>query len=255
MLRTLFRTTVLLTLVAIPLACDSGSDPVVAAAIELFAPVDVLPAGQTAALEVQVEDEDGDIIANPDVEFTSGSTTVASVNDEGVVTGVGAGEVTFTATAGAVSDEVSLFVFDFDDLCTEALLVRFNEPVRASLQPGDCDELIDDGSFVDLWYFEIETVQTVTIDLASADFDAYMWLITEGNVDVAEDDDSGTDTNARIVETLAPGVYFIMANHYPPETGVYTIEVSTSTTADPALRSPTVETTRKLPGKVRVRRP
>ena len=250
MLRTLMKTTALMALVAIPLACDSGTDPVTVGAVDLIAPVDVLPAGQTVDLEVHVEDDEGDPITNPDVDYESSSTAIATVNQNGVITGVGEGEVIITATSGAFTDEVSLYIFDFTDLCAEALGIPFNEPVRANLQQGDCTEIYNDGSYTDLWFFELTQERAVTVELESADFDTYLEILDSTGGDVAADDDSGggvAGTDSRIQQTLPAGTYFILANHYPPETGVYTLTVATSTTADPALRAVTVQRARALP--------
>ena len=230
------RYAALLALAGAVVACgDSGTDPEPEAAfIELTSEIDVLPAGQSWELQTVVEDEDGDVITNPDVGYATSNTSIATVDDEGVVTGVGDGIVTITAVADGVSDEVEIGIFDIGDLCTNALGIDLGESVRASLQPGDCDEIVDDGSFVDLWFFDLAQTSTVTIDLESDDFDAYMWLIDDAGADVDEDDDGGGGTDSRIIATLAPGTYFILANHYPPEFGAYEITVTASTTASPS---------------------
>jgi hypothetical protein len=45
---------------------------------------------------------------------------------------------------------------------------------------------------------------------------------------IADDDDSGTDRNAKIVANLMPGLYFVQVRHYNSigGTGVYGIKVS-----------------------------
>lgn len=258
MLRETARTAALLTLLAAPIACDSGTEPGPApAAIDLTARVDVLPTGQTFPLEVLVQDADGSPITSANVEYSSSNNAIATVNGSGVVTGMGEGEVTITATAGAVSDQVSLFIVHFDDPCAEALRIAVGESVRASLQAGDCTDIVTDGSFVDLWFFELTQRTAVTLDLSSADFNAYLWLDRLENdslVSVAEDDDSGTGTDARIEATLDPGTYFILANNYPDADGVYTLSVTTAAAADPALRGVTVDRVRALP-EARIRMP
>ena len=251
MLRETARTAALLTLLAAPIACDSGTDPgPEPATIDLVADVDVLPTGQTTTLETLVQDAEGNPITGANVEYSSSSNAIATVNGSGVVTGTGEGEVTITARAGSVSDQVSLFIVHFEDPCAEALAIQPGESIRASLQAGDCNEIVDDGSFLDLWYFDLAQRSTVTIDLSSDDFDAYLWLDrleNESLVNVAADDNSGTDTDARIVATLDPGTYFILANHYLPDNGVYTLSVTTAAAADPALRGVTVDRVRALP--------
>jgi len=52
----------------------------------------------------------------------------------------------------------------------------------------------------------------LVIDLTSADFDAYLYLTdAQGNV-IEEDDDGGIAPNARIIRTLDPGQYYVLAN-------------------------------------------
>ncbi|HUG39228.1 MAG TPA: Ig-like domain-containing protein [Longimicrobiales bacterium] len=237
MLRTTLRTTPLVALLAMAIACDSGTEPPIPAEIELTADVDVLPAGQTRQLEVLVRDENGNAIQNPSVSYQSSSQGVATVSSTGLVTGVGHGMVTITATAGAVSDQVSLEIFDIGDLCTNALGLQVGETVRASLQPGDCTSLVDDGSFADIWFFQLAQQTTVTVSMTSEDLDAYLFLIDEATGEDFQDDDSGGGTNARIQVALVAGTYLILANTYPGEQGSYTLSVTASTTADPALRT------------------
>ncbi|MBW3553469.1 MAG: Ig-like domain-containing protein [Gemmatimonadetes bacterium] len=257
MFRTAVKTAALLTVLAFPVACDSGTEPgPVPASIDLTARIDILPAGQTFPLETVVEDASGNPIPDADVQFGSSNNAIATVDGSGVVTGTGEGDVTISATAGSVSDEVSLFIVRFDDPCAEALHIGLGESVRASLQAGDCVEIVDDGSFVDLWFFELTQRSDVTVDLSSADFDAYLWVDKLENdvlVNVGEDDNSGTGTDARVLATLDPGTYFIIANHHPGADGVYTLSVTTAVAADPALRATAVDRTRALP-EVRVRK-
>lgn len=256
MFRTAVKTAALLTVLAAPIACDSGTDPgPVPASIELTARVDILPAGQTFPLETVVKDASGNPIPDADVQYGSSDDAIATVDGSGVITGTGEGDVTISATAGSVSDEVSLFIVRFEDPCAEALRIGLGESIRASLQAGDCIDILDDGSFVDLWFFELAQRSAVTVDLASDDFNAYLWVDKLENdvlVNVAEDDDSGAGTDARVQETLDPGTYFILANNYPDTDGVYTLSVTAAAAADPASSAVTVEGVGAVPERVRV---
>lgn len=237
MFRDRVKTGALLSLLAVPIACDSGTEPgPPPAAIDVAIAVDILPTGQTMPLEVEVRDADGNPITGANVEYFSSDNGIATVNGSGVVTGTGEGDVTITATAGSVSDNVSLFVVHFQDPCAEALGIPVDGSIRASLQAGDCVGIVTDGSFVDLWYFDLTQRSAVTIDLSSDDFDAYLWLDDENFNTLAEDDNSGTGNDARILATLDPGTYFILANNYADADGVYTLSVTTAVAADPALR-------------------
>ena len=232
MLDKLIRTATRAALVAAPLACgDSGTDPVTAADVELFAPVDVLPAGQTAQLEVRVEDEDGNLIGSPDIDFESSSTALATVSSTGLVTGVGEGVVEITATSGAFSDVVEIYVFDFDDLCASALGAPLGEAVRASLQAGDCTEIFDDGSYSDLWFFDLTTERTVTVDIESDDLDTYVELWDEAGNTIEFGGTNGGSNDATVQATVPAGTYFILVNHFPPGSGTYTLTLTTSAAA------------------------
>lgn len=251
MLRTITKTMPVAALLATAIACDSGADLPVAAAIELSADVDVLPTGQTTNLDVVVRDANGNPITNPGVSFESSSQSVATVSSAGVVTGVADGVVTITATAGTVSDAVSIAIVEMGNPCETALAIQVGEPVRASLQPGDCEEITNDGSFVDLWFFDLAQPASVTIRMTSDEFNTYLWLVDDQGVDVGEDDDSGGGTDAEIRADLAAGTYFILANNWPADAwGAYTLSVTTSTTtttADPALRASGSERVRQIP--------
>jgi hypothetical protein len=54
--------------------------------------------------------------------------------------------------------------------------------------------------------------EVITVDLVSSDFDAYLIILDANGNKIAQDDDSGGGTNARITVTLAPGTYRILAN-------------------------------------------
>ena len=68
------------------------------------------------------------------------------------------------------------------------------------LSSTDCR--LDDGSYLDLVQFSGSAGQTVTIDLTSAAFDSYLYLLDPTPVVVASNDDFGLSTDSRIVFTL-----------------------------------------------------
>lgn len=226
------RVAVLLLLPAIALACDSGTDAPVPASVDLIAEIDVLPAGQTWQLETIVLDENDDPITNPDVSYSSGNESIATVSDDGVVTGIGDGDVEITATAGAAQGNTSLFVYNVADLCTTGLRLVPDEPVRASLQTGDCDFSEDDDTFVDLWFFDLTQQTAVTLEMTAPQLNAYLFLYDDAVTLVADDDNSAGGTDARVTATLEAGRYWVLANHWPDvSTGVYTITLSTGGSA------------------------
>ncbi|MEM6838608.1 MAG: tetratricopeptide repeat protein [Cyanobacteria bacterium P01_C01_bin.120] len=85
--------------------------------------------------------------------------------------------------------------------------------------------LSDDGSYYNIHTFEGMAGETISIEMVSAAFDTYLILVGPDGVTVVQDDDSGGNTNARIVTTLpSTGPYQIIANSYSSgETGEYTL--------------------------------
>lgn len=247
MLQKFVKATALIVLLGVPIACDSGTDPVVPASIQLTSKVDVLPAGQTTQLLATVRDEDEAPIPDAAVTFASSNEAIATVDEEGLLTGVGEGEVAITATAGAHSSAVNIFVFEAADLCMTGLRLTPGESVRASLQEGDCD--FGDGTFMDLWFFELAQQTTVTVEMTSSDIDSYLFLLDEEGTVLAQDDNSGGGVDAEVQATLEAGIYWMIANHWPPEAGevipgAYTITLSTGTSAFIAPASITTVETR-----------
>jgi hypothetical protein len=112
--------------------------------------------------------------------------------------------------------------------------VRVGQTVSGSLSASDAKA--DDDSYYQLWTFPGRAGQTVTIDLKSSAFDAYLAVgrMQNGEFDQDEsDDDSGGGTDARVVFTpSADGTYAIRANTLSEgETGAYTLTVAAGGTA------------------------
>jgi hypothetical protein len=72
----------------------------------------------------------------------------------------------------------------------------------ASGELSSTDCRLDDGSYLDLVQFSGTVGQTVTIDMTSAGFDTYLYLLDPTPVVVASNDDFGGSTDSRIVFTL-----------------------------------------------------
>lgn len=81
---------------------------------------------------------------------------------------------------------------------------------------------------VDLYKFTAKTAGTYTIE-TEGPTDVFMRLFGPNSSTslVAEDDDSGSDRNARIIRQLNPGDYLVQVRHFSPnEKGKYRIRVS-----------------------------
>ena len=96
---------------------------------------------------------------------------------------------------------------------------------HGELESGDCT--LDDGTYVDFWQFQGTSGTTVTIELSSSAFDAFLFLLDPVPDVVASDDDSGSGSNARIVHTLdSSGAWSIGANSFMPATGNYSLRLT-----------------------------
>jgi hypothetical protein len=97
------------------------------------------------------------------------------------------------------------------------------EPVeRGSIEPGDMVQGTLPLGGTDVWYFDAEEGQYVTISLEAVALnllDPYLELYDEAGLLVAEDDDGGEETNARIVDfpVVASTTYAVHALTYSGE--------------------------------------
>jgi hypothetical protein len=85
-----------------------------------------------------------------------------------------------------------------------------------------------DATFADVYAITLDADGTIDLRLNSSDFDAYLVLQdAKGNL-LAQDDDSGGGTNARIQQKLAAGTYYVyakpFANYY--SLGSYALSLS-----------------------------
>ena len=97
------------------------------------------------------------------------------------------------------------------------------EPVeRGPIQPGETVRGTLPPGGTEVWYFDAQEGQYVTIRLDAVDSDAldpYLELHDEDGVVIAEDDDSGEDTNALIMHfpAVASATYYVYALTYSGE--------------------------------------
>lgn len=129
-----------------------------------------LVATETFTLDVEVLDSEGDPVTDPDITFTSSDQLVATVSGLGVITAVGAGETTITATAGDQSDTVIVTVLAAGaGGVTVPAGATFTAPLGGAVTITDLIEVRDDTDTVvvdpDLTFVSSdETV--VTVDAA-----------------------------------------------------------------------------------------
>ena len=94
---------------------------------------------------------------------------------------------------------------------------------------ADGDETLESGEFADGYTVEATAGQTITAELASDDFDAYLILRPPSGDQVDNDDAEGSDgTDARISHRAAvSGTYRVVATSYGSgETGAYRLSIA-----------------------------
>jgi len=102
--------------------------------------------------------------------------------------------------------------------------IAYGQMAPGRLETGD--QTMNDGTFADVWTFQGNAGQAITIDVMSDEFDAYAQLLDAAGNRLAEDDDSGGNLNARITFTLpATGQYQIVVNNFGDtrRTGLYRV--------------------------------
>ncbi len=100
-------------------------------------------------------------------------------------------------------------------------------PIQGQLT-RDSATLPADDSYYDAYSFEGRKGQQVVVEMNSANLDAYLILLSPQGRDLAQDDDGGGATNARLVFTLPEdGTYTVLANSYASrQTGSYDLRVA-----------------------------
>ena len=84
-----------------------------------------------------------------------------------------------------------------------------------------------DNSYYDLYAFKGRAGQQISIEMSSNQIDSYLILLNSKDQELAQDDDSGEEQNARIVITLPEdGTYKLLANSYKAgESGEYELKI------------------------------
>ncbi|MGJ3253314.1 MAG: trypsin-like peptidase domain-containing protein [Elainellaceae cyanobacterium] len=106
--------------------------------------------------------------------------------------------------------------------------------INGSAIRGKLDEesnvLEFDRSFFNAYNFQANAGQRFVIDMLSSEIDAYLILLDPNGQDLAQNDDGGNGTNARLMATApVSGTYTVLANSYSAgESGQYELRVSTA---------------------------
>ena len=226
-------------LALLTLACGSSSEPPApVATVQLSPGDDTVRVGETTQLSATLLDASGSILSGRTVTWTSGSPTVASVSQSGLVTGVLDGTAMITAASENKTGTASIRVFG---PCSTAIapVVAVGQTINGSLATTDCR--LNDGTFADGYGIVVTSRTNVQIDMTGS-FDTFLVLLEHlsngellfraSNDDVDPDDPADpndpVDTNSRITFALEPNVqYFILANSFDQNiTGNYQLKVA-----------------------------
>jgi len=98
---------------------------------------------------------------------------------------------------------------------------------RADGTLSDQDVLSAGGRRVQVWALSATPGSAIQVDLRSADFDAFLYLVGPGLGEGLRDDDGGDGLNSRLcVEVSEPGEYRVVASSLGGGTGAFTLEVT-----------------------------
>ncbi|MGK7918621.1 MAG: trypsin-like peptidase domain-containing protein [Trichodesmium sp.] len=114
----------------------------------------------------------------------------------------------------------------FDEAQAEKLDLNGLIEVKGNLD-RESNLLPVDNSYYDLYAFEGRAGQKISIDMSSNQIDSYLILLNSNGQELAQDDDSGGQKNARIIITLPEdGTYKLLANSYEAgESGNYQLKI------------------------------
>ncbi len=110
--------------------------------------------------------------------------------------------------------------------CAPRSTLGIGDSAAGNLDFTSC-QYVDD-TFADIYQLNLADTTAVDIRLDSQDFDAYLQILdAKGNV-VAEDDNSGEGTNARVFSSFDPGTYYVIAKPFGDYTsaGSYLLAVN-----------------------------
>jgi hypothetical protein len=131
-------------------------------------------------------------------------------------------EAQLVAGAGVSEETTGVSVLSFLDSYGRVL----ESGVPASGELSDADVRLPAGERVQGWSFEGDEGETVRIDLASSDFDSYLYLAGPGLGSGISDDDGGEGLDSRICTRLpVSGRYLAAASALGVGSGQYTISL------------------------------
>ena len=203
------------------LAACGGSDepkpnpkPTTVATVRVTPQSSTVDVGLTLQLGATTVDALGAVVAGRTVTWASLQPAIATVSAAGLVTGVGAGSATITASADGVTGNATIAVqLPVSARCDATQPITVGQTVRGSILGTDCR--LADTTFADKYVLTLTESTPIRALMTSASLDAYLILqdAVTGEL-IAENDDGNGDTNAQIEKILPAGRYVVVANSF-----------------------------------------
>ncbi len=116
--------------------------------------------------------------------------------------------------------------FEAEPTRPKVLAVTVGKAFRDQLTEDDSRDVIRTHCHCKTFSVRLEAGHTYTIDMESKQVDAYLRLESERGTNLAEDDDSGGNLNARIrYRAMTSGTHYIVATTYKEGTGEFVLRV------------------------------
>lgn len=184
--------------------------------------------GQTVQITATPRSSAGTALEGRTVAWASSVPTVATVTQAGVVTAVGPGQTSITATSEGAVGTTTVTVTQ--DPCNVTRPIVIGQTANGTITAGDCK--LSDNTPLQRYTFTLTQRTKVEIRMTSTVVDPYLFLFDNKGTLLEEDDDGGGGTNARIMQTLPAGSYEILANVFQDNTfGAYQLSLQTAPAA------------------------
>ncbi|MBN1478248.1 hypothetical protein JXA47_15945, partial [Candidatus Sumerlaeota bacterium] len=108
---------------------------------------------------------------------------------------------------------------------TGGTAISVGQTVQGTLAQGD--QLLDDGSFMDVYNLQLMQGQSVSIRLNSPDFDTFLIVEPPQGEPLVNDDFGGTLNSGLDFAAPAAGQYRVIVNAYSPgDSGNYSLSIN-----------------------------
>ncbi len=163
-----------------------------------------------AQLTATARDAAGNALPGRPLQWSSTAPAIATVSQTGLVTAVAPGTATINVLSEGATGTAAITVTQ--DPCTVVRALTYGQAFSGTLAANDCR--LNDNTAIQTFEFTLPTAAKVEILMTSTAVDAYVFLADASLKVLAEDDDGGDGSNARIMKILPAGRYLVVANTY-----------------------------------------